>query len=85
MRAIGPFVTPVGVFVDALTSRVMEVAEELGLHTVQLNGQEPVERIAQLRKQRLKVIKAVRVDGNIEKELENEGIENVLLVPTVPE
>jgi phosphoribosylanthranilate isomerase len=42
----------------------------LGLHTVQFNGQEPVERIAQLRTQRLKVIKAVKVDANIEKELD---------------
>ena len=70
VRAVGPFVTVVGVFVDALASRVMEVADELGLHTVQFNGQEPVERIAQLRKQRLKVIKAVKVDANIEKELD---------------
>jgi len=70
VRAVGPFVTVIGVFVDALASRVMELAGELGLHTVQFNGQEPVERIAQLRKQRLKVIKAVKVDANIEKELE---------------
>ncbi|HEV8290812.1 MAG TPA: phosphoribosylanthranilate isomerase [Tepidisphaeraceae bacterium] len=70
VRALSPFVTAVGVFVDALTSRVMEVAAELSLSTVQLNGQEPVERIAQLRKQKLKVIKAVKVDANFEKELE---------------
>ncbi len=70
VRAVGPFVTPVGVFVDALASKVMEVATELGLHTVQLHGQEPVERIAQLRKQKLKIIKAVKVDANLEKELE---------------
>jgi phosphoribosylanthranilate isomerase len=70
VRALGPFVTPVGVFVDALTSKVMEVAAELSLSTVQFNGQEPVERIAQLRKQKLKVIKAVKVDANLEKELE---------------
>jgi len=48
----------------------MDVAAELGLHTVQLNGQEPVERISQLRKQKLKIIKAVKVDANLEKELE---------------
>ena len=70
VRALGPFVTPVGVFVDALASKVMEVAVELGLHTVQLNGQEPVERIAQLRKQKLKIIKAVKVDAKLEQELE---------------
>jgi phosphoribosylanthranilate isomerase len=70
VRAVGPFVTLVGVFVDAQASTVIEVAGELGLHTVQLNGQEPVERIAQLRKQNLKILKAVKVDGNLEKELE---------------
>ncbi len=70
VRALGPFVTPVGVFVDALASKVMEIAAELGLHTVQLNGQEPVERIAQLRKQKLKIIKAVKIDAKLEQELE---------------
>ena len=70
VRVVAPFVTPVGVFVDALASKVMEVAAELGLHTVQLHGQEPVERIAQLRKQKLKIIKAVKVDGKLEQELE---------------
>jgi phosphoribosylanthranilate isomerase len=70
IRAVGPFVTPVGVFVDAPASKVMELAAELGLHTVQLNGQETVERIAQLRKQKLKVIKAVKVDGKLDQELE---------------
>jgi phosphoribosylanthranilate isomerase len=70
VRVVGPFVTPVGVFVDAPASKVMEVAAELGLHTVQFNGQEPVERIAQLRKQKLRVIKAVKVDGKLEQELD---------------
>ncbi len=70
VRSLNPFVTPVGVFVDAQASRVLEVAAELGLHTVQFNGQEPVERIAQLRKQKLKVIKAVKVDAKLEQELE---------------
>jgi len=70
VRTLGPFVMPVGVFVDALASKVIEIAAELGLTTVQFNGQEPVERIAQLRKQKLKIIKAVKVDANLEKELE---------------
>src|SRR5438105_13322292 len=70
VRAVGPFVPPVGVFVDALASKVMEIAAALGLHTVQLHGQEPVERIAQLRKQKLKSIKARKVDAKLEKEME---------------
>ena len=70
IRSLGPFVTPVGVFVDATATRVLEVAGELGLTTVQLHGQEPVERIAQLRKQKLKIIKALKVDATLEKELE---------------
>jgi phosphoribosylanthranilate isomerase len=70
IRQVGPFVTPVAVFVDALASRVMEVAGELGLHTVQLHGQETVERISQLRKQKLKVIKALKVDATLEQQIE---------------
>lgn len=70
IRHLGPFVTPVGVFVDALASRVLEVAAELSLTTVQLHGQEPVERIAQLRKQKLKIIKAIKVDATFEQQLE---------------
>jgi phosphoribosylanthranilate isomerase len=70
IRQVGPFVTPVAVFVDALASRVMEVAGELGLHTVQLHGQETIERISQLRKQKLKVIKALKVDATLEQQIE---------------
>src|SRR3954470_3335828 len=70
IRVLGPFVTPVGVFVDAPALKVLEIAAELGLQTVQLNGQESVERIAQLRKQKLKIIKAVKVDARLEAELE---------------
>jgi phosphoribosylanthranilate isomerase len=69
-RQLGPFVTVVAVFVDALASKVMEVAGELALTTVQLHGQEPVERIAQLRKQKLRVIKAIKVDSTFEQQLE---------------
>ncbi len=67
---VGPFVTVLGVFVDAPASKVMEVAGELALTTVQLHGQEPVEQIAELRRQKLKVIKAIKVDSSFEQQLE---------------
>jgi phosphoribosylanthranilate isomerase len=59
ISALPPFVTPVGVFVDASPSEVLEVAGEIGLATVQLNGDQGVDEVAQLRG--LRVIKAIRV------------------------
>ena len=56
---VAPFVTPVGVFVDATPAQVQDVAAALGLRVVQLNGKETpadVELLAPLR-----VIKAIRV------------------------
>jgi phosphoribosylanthranilate isomerase len=70
VQQVGPFVTTVGIFVDAPAPLVMEVAGELGLTTVQLNGHEPVEQSAQLRKQKLKIIKAIKVDATFEQQLE---------------
>src|SRR5688572_17976374 len=37
---VAPFVTPVGVFVDAGAARIAEVATALGLRVVQLSGNE---------------------------------------------
>ena len=60
LAALPPFVTPVGVFVDAPATLVRETAVALGLRHVQLSGDEPPERIAELHP--LAVIKAVRVE-----------------------
>jgi phosphoribosylanthranilate isomerase len=67
--AIGPFVTPVGVFVNARPSHIIEVARALGLRIVQLNGQEGPEQVGDLRAAGLKVLKAVRVDAAFSEQL----------------
>lgn len=66
VRALPPWVTPVGVFVDAPADEVRELAEAVGFTAVQLHGDEPPEAVAELG--RLKVIKAFRVgdDGDLE-------------------
>ncbi len=58
VAALPPFVTAVGVFVDQAEDYVREVAELLGLGTVQLHGHEPVERYARAA---CRVIKSVPV------------------------
>jgi phosphoribosylanthranilate isomerase len=68
--ALGAFVTPVGVFVDAPTERVVETARGAGLRTVQLHGRERGEQVLELGARGLAVLKAVRVDGAMETELE---------------
>ncbi|HEY7087778.1 MAG TPA: phosphoribosylanthranilate isomerase [Tepidisphaeraceae bacterium] len=54
-----PFVTPVGLFVDAPVELVTELSSELGLRTVQLQGHEPAAYVEKLRG--LAVIKAIRI------------------------
>lgn len=67
---LGPFVTPVGVFVDATAQRIWHMAEQLGLRIVQLHGREPPAQALELRQHGVRVIKAIRVDDQIEAELE---------------
>jgi phosphoribosylanthranilate isomerase len=59
LAALPPFVTPVGLFVNASADEVREVARGLGLRHVQLHGHESADTIAQLRE--FVVIKALRV------------------------
>lgn len=69
LAALPPFVTPVGLFVDAPADEVREVAQGLGLRHVQLHGHESAETIARLRE--FVVIKALRVaPATIRAELE---------------
>src|SRR5688572_29890537 len=70
LAAVGPLVTPVGVFVDASTERVRETAHVLGLRTVQLHGRERAEQVRELGGHRLAVLKMVRVDASLEAELD---------------
>src|SRR5688500_5551417 len=67
LDVLPPFVTPVGVFVDASNSEIMEAVRRLGLRHVQLNGHEPPEQIAELRG--LSVTKAIRVTPTLADEL----------------
>ncbi len=60
IRALPPFVTSVGVFVDEPPEAVRRVVEIAGLNAVQLHGSEPPEAMAQYPG---RVIKAFRVRG----------------------
>ena len=59
VAALPPFVTPVGLFVDAPAEHVTAVARRLGLRHVQLNGHEGP---AGVREVGAVVIKAIRVE-----------------------
>ena len=60
VAALPPFVTPVGLFVDATIDEVRRTASDLRLTTVQLHGDETPAAVAELGDV-LQVIKAVRV------------------------
>jgi phosphoribosylanthranilate isomerase len=59
VAALPPFVTPVGVFVNAGVASIKRTAAAVGLHAVQLHGDEEAEMISALAP--LGVIRAVRV------------------------
>ena len=59
VAAVAPFVTPVGVFVNAPVQEILDTAATLGLRMVQLNGDESPTDVAELAG--LNVIKAIRV------------------------
>lgn len=60
IAVLGPFTTPVGLFVDASTSEILDTAGQLGIRHVQLHGHESAQQVAELRG--LCVLKAIRVD-----------------------
>ena len=68
LAALPPFVTPVGVFVNALAEELLDTAAQLGLRTVQLNGEESPDNVAEL--EGLQVIKAIRVGRSAADELQ---------------
>ena len=55
-RALPPFVTRVGVFVDASPATIRAIVDEAGLDAVQLHGDEPVEDYVDLRTRLIKAI-----------------------------
>ncbi|MEO6437235.1 MAG: phosphoribosylanthranilate isomerase [Tepidisphaeraceae bacterium] len=59
IEAMSPFVTPVGVFVDAPAQEILDIAAMLGLRTVQLNGEQTPAEVEELHG--LAVIQAIRV------------------------
>ncbi len=69
ITALPPFVTPVGVFVNASVDDVEAVARHLGLGAVQLHGDEPPDACATLRDHGITVIKAMRVDNRLDRRL----------------
>lgn len=62
--SLPPLVSLVGVFVNEQHERIIETAETVGLHAVQLHGDEPPEFCEGFG--RLKVIKALRVGENFD-------------------
>ncbi len=61
LAILPPFVSPVGLFVDAAAEEILRITAKLHLRHVQLHGDEPPSRVASL--PGLQVIKAVRVDA----------------------
>ena len=59
LAVVPPFVTPLGIFVDASAEIVLNITSNLQLRCVQLHGNESAETIAAL--ENLIVIKAIRV------------------------
>jgi len=59
IAALSPFVTPVGLFVNTAAQAILDTTATLGIRTVQLNGEETPEFVAELAG--LSVIRAIRV------------------------
>lgn len=61
MAAMDPFTTPVGLFVDAPTQAILDIAQALHLKHIQLHGHESPQQITELRG--LCIVKAIRVES----------------------
>jgi phosphoribosylanthranilate isomerase len=66
VRALPPWVAPVGVFVDEPAASICEIAERVGLDAAQLHGDEPPEILAGL--EGLKVVKVFRISSEADVE-----------------
>jgi phosphoribosylanthranilate isomerase len=62
LRVLPPFVTPVGLFIDATAAEITETVRRLGLRHVQLHGNESPQMLAALRG--YAIIKAIRVTAD---------------------
>ena len=54
----------VGLFVDRPTREILAIAKRVGLHIVQLHGDEPIEAIRELQNAGLQVVRAFRLADN---------------------
>jgi phosphoribosylanthranilate isomerase len=75
---VSPVVSRVGVFVNEDANRVMDLALQLGLHAVQLHGDESPEFCESLNS--LKTIKALRVDQDFDLSVINNYRVNMILL-----
>src|SRR2546430_11161475 len=63
LAALPPFVTPVGVFVESSADEILGITAQLGLRTVQLNGDQTPDDVEEL--EGMRVIKAIRVNRHL--------------------
>lgn len=64
VRSLPPHVAKIGVFVNEAVDRMAQIADQLALDFIQLHGDEPPDRLAQLAPRR--VIRAFRPQGDCE-------------------
>lgn len=85
VKALPPFVEPVGVFVNEPSDRIVTECRRACINTVQLCGTESADDVALLQRNGLKVIKAIHIapDGTLGKE-EALGADAVLLDTRIP-
>ena len=83
VSALPPFVSAVGVFVDASADEVLSLAHGVPLDAVQLHGEEPPEMIEVLRAQGVRVLKAVKVGESVDSaELQRYRAASALMLDT---
>ncbi len=83
VSALPPFVSAVGVFVNAPVDEIVSLALGVPLDAVQLHGEEPAEMIEVLRAQGVRVLKAARVGERVDAaELERYRAASALLLDT---
>src|SRR5688500_8835648 len=85
IEGIPPFVAKVGVFVNETAERILQIAKETGIDTVQLHGDEAQELCEKIARENLKVIKAFRIkDGSSLGALKDFQVSAFLLDSYVP-
>ncbi len=83
VAVLPPFVSAVGVFVDAREDEVLSLAHGVPLDAVQLHGEEPPEMVEVLRAQGVRVLKAVKVGESVDSaELQRYRAASALMLDT---